>query len=50
LLFVQLGFKTGSNNNIASATTRWGFDLLSLKRYLETGKGTPNPEDIELIR
>ena len=34
----------------ASATTRWGFYLLSLKRYLETGKGAPNPEDTELIR
>jgi uncharacterized protein YndB with AHSA1/START domain len=49
LLFVHRGFKA-SGNNIASATTRWGFYLLSLKRYLETGKGTPNPEDTELIR
>ncbi len=49
LLFAHRGFKAGANN-IASATTRWGFYLLSLKRYLETGKGTPNPEDTELIR
>ncbi len=49
LLFAHRGFKAGANN-IASATTRWGFYLLSLKRYLETGKGTPNPEDMELIR
>jgi hypothetical protein len=49
LLFAHRGFKA-SGNNIASATTRWGFYLLSLKRYLETGKGTPNPEDTELIR
>jgi uncharacterized protein YndB with AHSA1/START domain len=49
LLFAHRGFKAGGNN-IASATTRWGFYLLSLKRYLETGKGTPNPEDTELIR
>jgi len=49
LLFAHRGFKTG-DDNIASATTRWGFYLLSLKRYVETGKGTPNPEDTELIR
>lgn len=49
LLFCHRGFKA-SGNNIASATTRWGFYLLSLKRYLETGKGTPNPDDTELIR
>jgi len=49
LLFVHHGFKTGGDN-IAAATTRWGFYLLSLKRYLETGKGSPNPEDTELIR
>jgi uncharacterized protein YndB with AHSA1/START domain len=49
LLFAHRGFKTGGDN-IASATTRWGFYLLSLKRYLETGKGSPNPEDTELIR
>ncbi len=51
LLFAHRGFKAGGNDiAIASATTRWGFYLLSLKRYLETGKGTPNPEDTELIR
>jgi hypothetical protein len=33
----------------ASATTRWGFYLLSLKRYLQTGKGTPNPDDSEAL-
>jgi uncharacterized protein YndB with AHSA1/START domain len=49
LLFAHRGFTAGANN-IASATTRWGFYLLSLKRYVETGKGTPNPEDTELIR
>jgi len=49
LLFAHRGFKVGGNN-IASATTRWGFYLLSLKRHLEGGKGTPNPEDTELIR
>lgn len=49
LSFEHRGF-SASGNNIASATTRRGFYLLSLKRYLETGKGTPNPEDTELIR
>jgi|SRR5579862_6113570 len=49
LLFAHRGFTTGGDN-VASATTRWGFYLLSLKRYLETGKGSPNPEDTELIR
>jgi hypothetical protein len=49
VLFAHRDFKA-SGENIASATTRWGFYLLSLKRYLETGKGTPNPEDTELIR
>ena len=49
LLFAHRGFKP-EGNNIPSATTRWGFYLLSLKRYVETGTGTPNPEDTELIR
>jgi uncharacterized protein YndB with AHSA1/START domain len=49
LLFAHRGFTAGENN-IASATTRWGFYLLSLKRFIETGRGTPNPEDGELIR
>ena len=49
LLFAHRGFKTGGDN-VAAATTRWGFYLLSLKRYLESGKGSPNPEDTELIR
>jgi uncharacterized protein YndB with AHSA1/START domain len=39
-----------NGHQVASATTRWGFYLLSLKRCLETGKGMPNPEDTELIR
>ena len=49
LLFAHRGFKTGSDT-IASPTTVWGFYLFSLKRFLETGKGSPNPEDTELIR
>ena len=46
LLFAHRGFPQ-ANEAVASATTRWGFYLLSLKRYLETGKGTPNPDDTE---
>lgn len=49
VLFAHRGFKA-AGEQVASATTRWGFYLLSLKRYLETGKGTPNPEDTALIR
>ena len=49
LLFAHRGFKTGGSTT-AAPTTTWGFYLFSLKRYLETGTGSPNPEDIELIR
>lgn len=49
VLFAHRGFKT-AGEQVASATTRWGFYLLSLKHYLETGEGTPNPEDTDLIR
>ena len=49
VLFAHRGFPL-ADEGFASATTRWGFYLLSLKRHLEGGKGTPNPEDIELIR
>ena len=46
LLFAHRGFPR-ADEGFASATTRWGFYLLSLKRYLQTGKGTPNPDDSE---
>jgi uncharacterized protein YndB with AHSA1/START domain len=46
LLFAHRGFPR-ADEGYASATTRWGFYLLSLKRYLQTGKGTPNPDDGE---
>jgi uncharacterized protein YndB with AHSA1/START domain len=46
LLFAHRGFLR-SDEAWASATTCWGFYLLSLKRYLQTGKGTPNPDDSE---
>jgi uncharacterized protein YndB with AHSA1/START domain len=47
LLFAHRGFKN-ADDEYASATTRWGYYLLSLKRYLETGKGSPNPHDTDL--
>ncbi len=46
LLFAHRGFPH-ADERFAGVTTRWGFYLLSLKRYLQTGKGTPNPDDIE---
>jgi uncharacterized protein YndB with AHSA1/START domain len=48
LVFAHRGFPR-ADDSYASATTRWGFYLLSLKRYLETGKGMPNPDDRELF-
>ncbi|HXE51438.1 MAG TPA: SRPBCC family protein, partial [Tepidisphaeraceae bacterium] len=47
LLFVHRGFPR-ADDKYATATTRWGFYLLSLKRYLQAGTGTPNPDDGEL--
>ena len=46
IIFAHRGFPR-ADEAYASATTRWGFYLLSLKRYLQTGKGTPNPDDHE---
>ena len=46
LLFAHRGFPH-ADERFASATTRWGGYLFSLKRYLQTGKGTPNPDDGE---
>jgi uncharacterized protein YndB with AHSA1/START domain len=48
LVFAHRGFPR-ADDAYASATTRWGFYLLSLKRYLQTGKGTPNPDDSEAL-
>ena len=45
LSFAHRGFAE-ADRGYASATTRWGFYLFSLKRYLETGNGTPNPDDL----
>jgi len=45
LSFAHRGFMQ-TNEGYASATTRWGAYLVSLKQFLETGKGAPNPDDI----
>ena len=47
LSFFHRGFRE-ADQRYASATTRWGSYLLSLKNYLETGKGSPNPDDVDL--
>jgi uncharacterized protein YndB with AHSA1/START domain len=46
IIFSHRGFPH-ADEGYAIATTNWGFYLLSLKRYLETGKGAPNPDDRE---
>jgi uncharacterized protein YndB with AHSA1/START domain len=48
LVFAHRGFSR-ADEGYASATTRWSVYLLSLKRYLQTGKGTPNPDDSEAL-
>jgi uncharacterized protein YndB with AHSA1/START domain len=48
LVFAHRGFPR-ADDGYASATTRWGLYLFSLKRYLESGRGTPNPDDSELF-
>ena len=47
LTFAHRGFPR-ADQGYASATTRWGFYLLSLKQHLETGKGMPNPDDADI--
>jgi uncharacterized protein YndB with AHSA1/START domain len=47
LAFAHRGFPD-ADERFASANTRWGFYLVSLKNHLERGKGTPNPDDLEL--
>jgi hypothetical protein len=48
LVFAHDGFPC-ADEGYASATTHSGLYLLSLERYLETGKGMPNPDDNELF-
>ena len=45
LSLAHRGFKQ-ADEGYATATTRWGAYLVSLKQYLETGNGAPNPDDI----
>ena len=44
LAFAHRGF-AGAGEDFARPNTRWGYYLLSLKSFLETGSGTPNPDD-----
>jgi uncharacterized protein YndB with AHSA1/START domain len=46
LLFAHRGFT--DDERMASANTRWGYYMISLKRALEHGTGTPNPDDTDL--
>ena len=48
LSFAHRGFKR-ADERFASVTTRWGYYLVSLKQYLETGKGTPNPDEFRPV-
>ncbi len=45
LSFAHRGFKQ-ADAGYARSTSRWGAYLVSLKQYLETGKGAPHPDDI----
>ena len=42
--FAHRGFEQ-AGDDYASTTTGWGYYLLSLRRYLETGEGAPHPND-----
>ncbi|MDP3882014.1 MAG: SRPBCC domain-containing protein [Nanoarchaeota archaeon] len=43
--FSHVGFKK-ADDFYAECNSRWGFFLLSLKDYLEKGKGMPVPDDV----
>ncbi|MGH8282574.1 MAG: SRPBCC family protein [Gammaproteobacteria bacterium] len=45
LHFAHRGIKQ-ADDLFAYSTTAWGYFLVSLKQYLETGEGTPHPEDV----
>ncbi|HTT97208.1 MAG TPA: SRPBCC domain-containing protein [Rhizomicrobium sp.] len=47
LKFAHRGYPE-ANDLLASANTRWGFYLVSLKCYMERGTGSPNPDDMNL--
>jgi uncharacterized protein YndB with AHSA1/START domain len=46
LKFAHRGHKE-ADDNVARASTRWAYYLISLKSYLEKGQGTPNPDDAD---
>jgi len=46
LKFSHRGFK--SAEAMPGITTRWAYYLYSLKKYLEEGTGTPNPNDSDV--
>ena len=46
LTFAHRGFQQ-ADDGYASATTRWGYYLVSLKRHIEGRRGNPNPEDAD---
>jgi len=48
LSFAHRGFKQ-ADEGYARTTTGWGYYLVSLQQYLETGKGAPHP-DIDFAR
>ena len=45
VLFTHAGWRE-PNEFMAHCSARWAYFLLSLKSYLEQGKGTPFPEDL----
>ena len=47
LFFSQTGWKEESEF-FAHCNCRWGYFMLSMKSYLENGKGTPYPDVIEV--
>jgi hypothetical protein len=46
VLFTHAGWRDPSEF-MAHCSARWAYFLLSLKSYLETGQGTPFPEDLK---
>jgi hypothetical protein len=47
VLFKHRGWKEAVDF-MHHCSTKWGVFLLSLKSFLETGKGAPNPNDLKL--
>ncbi len=46
VLFTHAGWRDPSDF-MAHCSARWAYFLLSLKSLVETGKGTPSPEDLK---